>query len=186
MPKLLLVIFIVAFQFSSMAQVSDIISVKKKNGRTIKNFYEGSPILFETKSGDYVEGPIEKIHHDTISVRMYVIQKVPTIFGTYVPDTLNTFFTKVNYLDIRRIKVLHPQRFIRERVPILLMIGGAGYFILNLVNGSYFNQPITDKQNLKKLGIAAGAFGAGFLASKLFPVNTFSRKGQKIVYINLK
>jgi hypothetical protein len=65
------------------------------------------------------------------------------------------------------------------------MIAGAGYAALNLINGSLFNLPVTDKKNLKTLGISAGLFAAGFINNKFFPPNLFSRKKDKIVYISL-
>lgn len=175
-----------ATQISSHAQVSDIISVKKKNGRTIKSFYEDSRILFQTRDGDYIEGPIAKIHHDTVCVRMYTIEKGFSQFGSYVFDTLNTYLINTNYKDIRRISVYKHHGSRREQLGTLMMIGGAGYAALNLINGSFFNLPITDKKNLRTLGISTAVFGAGFLNNKLFAANLYSRRKDKIVYIALK
>lgn len=185
MPKLFLIFFLIAAYLSSFSQVSDIISVKKKNGRTIKSFYEGSPILFQEQDGEYIGGPIEKIHHDSIYIRMYTVQKAPSPFGTYIFDTLNTYLVKTNYKDIRRISVYKGHGSLRQKLGLLMMIGGAGYAALNILNGSFFNLPVTDKKNLKTLGISAAVFGAGFINNKLFAANSFSRKRDKIAYIGL-
>jgi len=182
---LLLILLIAGIPFSSSAQVSDIISVKKKNGRTIKNFYEDSRIAFETKDGEYIEGPIAKIHGDTVYVRMYTVQKVPTLFGTFGFDTLNTYLVNADYKDIRRISVYAHHGAIRQKLGVLMMIAGAGYAVLNLLNGSFFNLPVTDKKNLKTLGISATVFAAGFINNKFLVSSSFSRKKDKIVYAAL-
>jgi hypothetical protein len=84
-----------------------------------------------------------------------------------------------------RIKVFNYRRFVRGKLDKLLMIGGAGYFGLNLINAGHAHQPITSKNNLQNLGIAVGAFGVGWLLKKCFPVNRFSRRGHQIVYIKM-
>ena len=185
MVKLPLAFFLIVMHVSLLAQVSDIISVKKKNGRTIKNFYEGSRIFFQTNDGGYIEGPIEKIHHDTISVRMYTVQKAVTSFGTYAFDTLNTFLVNENYKDIRRIQVYTRRGSVRKKIGLLMMAGGAAYAAVNLLNGSFFDLPITDKKNLRTIGISAGVFVLGFINNKFLLPDLFSRKKDEIVYITL-
>lgn len=180
-----MIVFLVVMYSTSFAQVSDFIAVKKKNGITIKNFYEGINILFQTKDGEYIEGPIEKIRHDTVYVSFYNIQKLPTSLGNYVYDTLNTYTIGTNYKDIRRISVYKKRGQLRRDVGVLMIVAGAGYAILNILNGAFSNQPITDSENLKKLGIAAGLVAVGFINNKFFPPNSFSGKKDKIVYISL-
>jgi hypothetical protein len=65
------------------------------------------------------------------------------------------------------------------------MIGGAGFLALNILNGTLYNQPITDKRNMRSLGIATGAFGLGFLINKLFSSDGFNKKRHHIVYVDL-
>ncbi|HEY2721481.1 MAG TPA: hypothetical protein VGI82_07140 [Chitinophagaceae bacterium] len=185
MLKLLLTFFLIIAGFSSFAQVSDIISVKKKNGRTVKSFYEGVRILYQTKYGDYIEGPIEKIYHDTVFIRMYMVQKGLSQFGSYVFDTLNSYLVKTNYKDIKRVSV-YRRGSNREKLGDLMMIGGAGYAALNLINGSLFSLPITDKKNLRTLGISLSAVAIGFLNNKLFASNPYSRRKDQVIYISLQ
>lgn len=186
MPTLLLLSFLVFVQFSSSAQVSDIISVKKKNGLPLKNFYSGVNILFQTKSGEYVEGPIERINNDSVVVRMFVIQRLPTTLGFYLQDTLKTYLTSTHFKDIARIRIYKHPRFLEQRAGPLLMLGGAGYFLLNIINGSYFKQPLGDAKNVKSLATAAGVFGVGFIIHKLFRPTVFTTRRQKITYISLQ
>jgi hypothetical protein len=184
-PKLVVILFLIAVRYTSLAQVSDFIAVKKKNGITIKNFYEGISILFQAKDGEYIEGPIAKIHHDTVYVSIYNIQKLPTSLGNYVFDTLNTFTIGTNYKDIRRVSVYKKRGKLRRDVGVLMIVAGATYAVLNILNGAFSNLPITDPENLKKLGISAGLVAAGFINNKFFPPNSFSGKKNKIVYISL-
>ena len=65
------------------------------------------------------------------------------------------------------------------------MIGGAGYISLNVINHVISGESLTADDNLKKLGIAAAAFGVGLIIKKYFYVNRFSRKKHKIVYVKL-
>jgi hypothetical protein len=44
---------------------------------------------------------------------------------------------------------------------------------------------VTDRKNVKRISIAAGAFGLGLLFRKLFSSDGFTRKGHRIVYVDL-
>lgn len=167
------------------AQSLDYISLRKKNGRSIKNFYTGSTILFQTTDGNYTEGPIKAIRNDSVYITVYDIRYMPTIYGTFVRDTIATFYPGVLYKEIKRIQIKRRRGFLESRTGPLLMIGGAGYFALNVLNGSIYNQPLTDKRNLRTLSIAAGSFGLGYLIDKLFVSDGFSKKSQRIVYVDL-
>jgi hypothetical protein len=184
-PKLVVIFLLAVIHYTSFAQVSDILAVKKKNGKIVKNFFQGSSILFQTKSGDYIEGPIDKIHGDTVYIRMYDIERMTTSVGNYVYDTVSSFLIATNYHDIKRISVYKGRGSIRQKVGVLMMVAGAGYAVLNILNGAFFNLPITDPENLKKLGISAGLVAVGFINNKFFPPNSFSRKKDKITYVSL-
>ena len=171
--------------YFSFSQPSDLISVHRKNGSIIKTFFAGSAIDFQLKNGAYMSGPIKEIKNDSVFIYSYQLGYLITNLGTTVTDTVERRVIGVNYKDILRIKVFKRTRFIRGNIGKLLMIGGAGYFGLNVINSLYLKEPVGDKSNITRLGIAAGAFGTGFLINKLFYVNRYSRKWHKIVYINL-
>jgi hypothetical protein len=185
MRQLLILIFLSIGFFEASSQISDIISVRKKNGTTIKTFVTGTPILFQTKDKMYIEGTIRNIRNDSIFIMVYDIRTVLTRLGVTVVDTVSRHVAGLHYSDMERIKVYNYRRFVRGKMDKLLMIGGAGYFGLNVVNGAYLQEPITSRQNLQSLGISVGAFGLGWLIKKFFPVNRFSRRKHKIVYIKL-
>ena len=170
---------------SSFSQSLDYISVRKKNGRVVKNFYVGSTILLETNDGGYVQGPINAIRNDSLFVTFYDIRRLPTIFGSFIRDTVSTIFIGLKKDDIKRVQLTNKSGFIQRTGAPLLMLGGASYFTVNVLNGAFFNYPITDSKNLRALGISAGAFGLGYLIRKLFTSDGFSKKSHQIIYVDL-
>ena len=185
MPRLLLLFLLGIPALQASAQVSDIISVRKKNGRTIKSFVAGVPIELHTQNGTFVKGPIKAIRNDSLFVTVYVIRIVPTYMCVTVVDTAAVYLTGMHHRDIKNIRVFRRPRFLRGKIDRLLIIGGAGYFGLNVLNG-LGQGSLTEKENVQRLGIALGAAGLGFVIKKFFPVDRFSRKRHPIVYIPVK
>lgn len=146
----------------------------------------GSPITFETNNGTTVTGPIESIRDDSVFVTIYDRRVFMTNLGVTVVDTVNIYHSGYNYKDIKRVKLYNKKGSIRSKIDKLLITGGVGYFILNVANGAFFNDPITDKKNVRRLGISLGAVGAGILIKKFLGVNDYSRKKHRIVYVSLK
>ncbi|MBK5273037.1 MAG: hypothetical protein JJE22_18715 [Bacteroidia bacterium] len=171
---------------SSQAQSPDFISVKKKNDITLKIYRAGLPITFETQFGATVSGPIEDIRNDSLFVKIYDRRVYMTNLGITKLDTINIYISGFHYKDIKRIRIYEKKRFIRSKIHRLLIYGGAGYFILNIANGAFFDSPLTDKKNLRRLGISLGAIGTGILIRKFFGINNYSRKKHRIVYVNMK
>jgi hypothetical protein len=170
---------------NAAAQSLDYITIRKKNGLSVKSFYAGSPILLQTTGGAYLQGPIKAIRNDSIYITVYDIRSFPTVLGTFTRDTVAVYYPVVHYKEIKRIHINSRRRFLQTTTGPLLMIGGAGFLALNILNGTLYNQPITDKRNMRSLGIATGAFGMGFLINKLFSSDGFNKKRHQIVYVNL-
>lgn len=184
MPRLL-VSFLLFVSTQLFSQGSDLISVRKKNGAVIKTFFPGAPIVFEAKNGSYVDGRIKEIKNDSLFTTIYNTATFMTNLGVTIFDTVSIHVVSVHYKDIESIKVFIRHRFLRGKVDKLLMIGGAGYISLNVINHVISGESLTADDNLKKLGIAAAAFGVGLIIKKYFYVNRFSRKKHKIVYVKL-
>ncbi len=146
-------------------QASDFISVKKRNNRTIKTFFPGLNISFITTFKRPVSGLITDIRHDSIFVKMWDIRVVPTTLGVTMLDTAGSYIIGLHYKDIEKIDVSDRMKLQQVILGPILIIGGAGYIALNLINGAYMKQPVTDSKNLGKLEIAAGAIGAGLLVN---------------------
>src|SRR5215204_6447628 len=132
--KLLLFLSLLFFSNQIFSQSLDYISVRKKNGRVIKNFYSGSTIVLQTVENRYLQGPIHAIRNDSVFVTLYDIRYFPTQFGTYVKDTVSITLAGINKTEIKAIMLQQRKSFFQRTVPSLLMIGGAGYLTLNLLN----------------------------------------------------
>jgi hypothetical protein len=165
----LLNLFIVLFiTGSGFSQASDFISIRKKNNRTVKTYFPGVMIKFQTTYFRMVEGQILKINNDSVFVKEWDIRVVPTSLGVTVVDTAGSFVTVVHYKEIKAV-YWDKRKKIHELLTdgTILMVGGTGYAALNIINGAILKEPITDSKNLRNLGIALGAAGTGFLLKKL-------------------
>ena len=67
----------------------------------------------------------------------------------------------------------------------IFMIGGAGYALLNVINGAYLNQPITDPDNLRSLGIALGVAGGGYILNRIYKKKERTGNKYKIIYVKM-
>ncbi|RYZ60662.1 MAG: hypothetical protein EOO14_06985 [Chitinophagaceae bacterium] len=184
MKPLLLVCFVLVMQMA-FGQSLDYISVRKANGRVLKNVYAGSNVLLQLTDGSYLQGPVKAVRNDSLFVILYDIRYYPTNFGTYVRDTITTSVIGARFQDIKRIHLQQRKGFLKRVSGPLLMIGGGGYIALNVLNGGFYNDSVTSPGNLRKIGTAAGVFGLGFLLHKLFASDGFSKPKHNIVYVDL-
>lgn len=180
---LLIAFVLLSVTVFSQQQASDFIVVKKKNNRTIKTYFPGLPITFEMVNTAWVDGYITAIRNDTVFVKEYDIRSVPTIWGVNTLDTAGSYLVAVYVKDIKRILVdQKTPAFSYITDGTILMIGGIGYGLLNVINGAYLHEPITSKENIKSLGIALGAAGVGFALKK---ITRNARKKQVIEYVRM-
>jgi hypothetical protein len=183
--KPLLLFFFLLFILTASSQSLDYISVRKANGQVVKNYYAGSDVVFQLNDGSYLRGPIQTIRNDSVYVTLYDIRYYPTTWGTYMKDTIATRIVGIRYKEISRIFLNRHRSFFQRMAGPLLMIGGAGYLTVNVLNGAFYHQPITDSKNLQRIGTAAGVFGLGYLFKRLFASDGFSKKNERIVYVDL-
>ena len=186
MFRLLLLTALTLGCFTASSQVSDFISVRKKNGRIIKSFFPGSPIIAETFYGSYLDGWVEAIKNDSVFIKIFDVRYYRAMHGGTITDTVRTYIIPIYHKEIKSIPVFEKRKKIPAKISKLLLIGGAGYFLLNLANGAYLNQSVSDKKNLKSLGISLGSVGAGLLLNRLFKPNNFSEGKHRIVYVKMK
>lgn len=182
-PTLLFFLFFL-FQFAS-AQSLDYISVRKRNGRVVKNFYAGSEMLVQLNDGSYLKGPVKTMQNDSVYITLYDVRYYPTPWGSFVRDTVAISVAGFQSKDIARVFLNRRRGFFQRNAGPLLMIGGAGYFSLNLLNGDLFNRSISRRKRQQKAFYSAGAFGLGYLLNKLFASDGFSKSGDRIVYVDL-
>ena len=187
MHRLYSILFLFFFINSSAQQPSDFILVKKRNGRILQYFLEGSQINYTTIFDKEVTGPIISIRNDSIFVRMYDIRPVVNSFGIQYLDTLGSSMIGNSFKEINRIQVYKRKNFLITKIEQVAIIGGAAYFALNIFNGAYLNDPITSPSNLRRLAISVGAFSIGFLIKKVFRMeNFYNSKKDRIEYVHMK
>jgi hypothetical protein len=150
-----------------LAQASDFISVKKKNNRTVKTFFPGLPISFETFDKRQVSGLITAIRNDSIFVKQWDVRPMLNSLGIPVTDTLGAYLNGFHYKELNKVSVSDRMKLQQLTPGRILIIGGTGYALLNVINGAYLHESVTSKKNLTSLGIAAGAVGAGLLINYL-------------------
>jgi hypothetical protein len=183
----LLFLILSLFLFSSLtySQSLDFISVKKKNGITVKHFMAGIPILYKTKNGKEVQGIIQQIKRDSIWVLSYNIQIVPTQLGVTMVDTTSAYVNKIFYKDIGSIYISKKGKYFPSLASKAMMVGSSGYIALNVINHLLDGDSPTEKKNLKRISTAVGIGAIGFLLHKIFDASGFSRKRHKIVYVHM-
>jgi hypothetical protein len=185
MARLLLIFFVLSFPVYSFAQ-SDYLLVKKRSGRTVKSFIVGSPIVYQTVWGNLVNGPIISIRNDTVSVRVYDIRPIANPFGLLYYDTVGSNVVSNHYRDIQRIRIYVRRTFLGEKMEQIMLLGGAGYAAINILNGAYFGKSFTESKNLRRLAIPLAAFATGLILRKVIRVeNYFSTKRHRIIYVRL-
>ena len=171
---------------SCFGQLSDMLSVQKKNGKNIKTFVRGSAIKFYTTDGSYVDGDIEMIRDDSLFITSYDIRAIPNRWGVNSIDTLATYHAAYGFNEIGSVRISDRTKLSAISLDKLLMDAGAGYFILNLVNSDYLKEPFGSSKNIATLAISAGVFGTGLFLHTVKKDRRFSGRRHKIVYIPVR
>ena len=180
--KYILAMVLISSHLGLCAQLSDIITVKKK-GRVVKNFGAGSKIHFTTINYEDIDGYISLVRDDSVFIKQYNIRMVPTQQGFNYIDTVAVYQSGYRYTDISSIQLYNRRGFLDGKLSTILMIGGAGYLLLNAVNRDHkFSEP----SNLRTMAISAGVFGVGLLLNKTVRDSRFTGPKHRIEYIRLR
>lgn len=185
MRSFLLSSLLLLFSAASFSQVSDFVTVKKKNNRTYTTYFPGSFIACETVFGYHINGWVEAVRNDSIFVKQYSIQMTPTQFGVGRIDTLGSYIVKIHYQDIDVVDIPRKASFGYVKNGSIFIVGGLGYAALNLVNGKYLKESITTEHNLRSLGIALGVAGTGYLLNRLHLSNNRNGKKYRVEYVHM-
>ncbi len=158
-----LIIGIFSF-FSNVAQSSDLL-ILKKNGHTLKTFFPGDEIIFNT-STRYYDAFIQRINHDSIFLIQYDVKQVPTSLGIYILDTLGKYPFAVNYKEIIGFGRFSGKKFDWAGSGgallgggVLLTTVGLGTWIFTKPNTQYYASPYL-------VGGAALLAAIGYLLAK--------------------
>jgi hypothetical protein len=187
MKSCLLFILLLSFTQYTFSQQSDFIVLKKRNNRTVKTYYPGAFISASTYNGFNINGFIKDIRNDSLIILQEERRLMATDFGSVV-DTFS-YTIGIDYREIERFNYTSQYTWGRKRgftqivLPKLMMIGGAGFIALELINTAYRNDSLTDSKKLLSLGIAAGVAAAGYTISRLQNRNNKAGKKYKVVYV---
>ena len=183
MSRLFFLMIFIATSTSTFSQASDFIRVKKRNNRILKTYFPGSMIVCQTVYGNYVSGLVTAVRDDSVFVKEYDIRANPNMWGVSSVDTMASYIAGIPYPDIKMIDLQKKQSWGFVKNGSLLMIGGIGYAVLNVINGKYLNESITGPENRKSLGIALGVAGVGYLMNR---VNKLTKKRYIIEYVRMQ
>lgn len=147
---------------TASSQGTDIMVLKKRNGRTMKTFVRGSSIQFIDISGHKVSGTLFRIAKDSLYLLNYDIRSAYTMWGTMVQDTVSANLTRYHFRELTHI-AKPPRSFEFVRNGTLFMLGGTSYAVLHTVNGAIKKEPL----NVQDLAISGGIAVTGFLMMKL-------------------
>jgi hypothetical protein len=170
---------------SCFSQASDFISVRKKNNRTLKTYFPGSAISCKTVTGNFMEGIIREVRNDSLFIQAFDVRSVPNMWGVFSVDTLGSYYIPLHYRDIEQVFFDKRNSFGFVKNGSLFMIGGIGYAALNLINGKYLDQPITEPENVKSLGIALGVAGTGYVLNRVRKHRERNGRRYQILYVRM-
>lgn len=189
MHRLLLPTLLLAFAFTAFAQPSDYIVLKKKNNRTLKTYFPGTFISAATYTGFTLNGIIQQIKNDSVFILQQEVRQVPTQFGVPVLDTIE-YTIRLHYEEIRAFSyaVTRPGRSYRRKgglIQNLMIIGGTGFIVLELVNSLYRKESLSEDNKLAAMAIAAGVVATGLLWKAIQSRSTGPKAKYKVIYVKM-
>ncbi|MHA4842999.1 hypothetical protein ACX0G7_02490 [Flavitalea antarctica] len=175
----LLLSVICFLMIAELKSQDDFIVLKKKNNRTLKTYGQGSYLSAKTNTGFQLNGFITAIRNDSIFIRQQETRLVATDFGQKIDTLFYTFgFDHRNitefYFHNEYGTNMSKRGFAQTTLPILMIAGGTGYIVLELVNTVYRKESLNEGNKLVSLGIAAAVAGTGIL------LTTMNRQKDKV------
>ncbi len=154
----------------------DILLLKKGN-KTVQKYYAGNSIRFYTTEGQDISGMIDCIKNDSIFLTQQTIRRIQTPEGGIRFDTSQKYKLMFSIANIGSFPAGKQKGKNIITDGSLLILGGAGYLVVNLVNTTRQGDPPFGKENLPKVLTATGAVVLGFLLKKVWPSrNTIGKK----------
>lgn len=183
------ILLLISFPFVAFAQPSDYIVLKKKNNRTLKTYFPGTFISAATYTGFNLNGIIKEIKNDSVFIEQQEVRQVPTQFGVPALDTV-IYTIRLHYQEIRVFfYTSNKPGATRSRggglLQNIMIAGGAGFIVLELVNTAYRGESLSDGNKLTLLAIAAGVAATGFFWKQLQNKNSRDGKKYKVVYVSM-
>lgn len=152
----------------------------KKNHKTIGTYYAGSNISFTNEQGSYIEALITQIKNDTLFLRQFVIQQIPTNLGVYVLDTVASYRYQYHYNQIKAIGRTG-RKFNLSGSAATLVGGGILLTVASAI--VYFADREKFSPELMLGGVALG--GIGYLMAKLGGKGMVIGKRYSLIYVSV-
>lgn len=152
----------------------------KKHNTTIGSYHIDDNIAFTNPDGAYIEAKITDIKNDSLFLRQFIIQQVPTNLGVYVLDTVGSYRYAYRYDQIKAIGRTGP-KFNLSGSAASLMGGG---MLLAVASGVVYLAD-RDKFSPPLLFASLGAVGVGYLLAKVGGKGMVLGKKYKLVYIEV-
>jgi len=181
--KIFTFLILLLLSFVSFSQTSDFL-VLKKGDRTIQTFFPGSHLNFQLDNGQWLEGPIIKIIHDSIFIEQQKEQGYLTIWGTPAYQLLNLGVLKFHFKEIVALPYKEKHVSIIDN-GILFQAAGSAYIFLNIANSIIQSDPFFTAQNLTNVGIAAGVLLFGKILQWSHPSQITIGKKYQLQIIHL-
>jgi hypothetical protein len=177
MKKIVLYTIYLFVGLNAFCQSGDFILLKKRN-ITQASYFAGSNIQFTTTTGAFIDAEIASIKNDSLLLKQYDIRQIPTNLGVYVLDTVQTYYLKFNYNQIKAIGK-KGRKFSWTASGASLFGGGA---LLTLANGIVY---LVDNKNFSPNLLAASVVlgGIGYLLLKNGNKGMVIGKKYSLVYI---
>lgn len=169
---------------SVIAQPSDFI-VLKKDQRTIKTYFAGSNIGFETERG-YYAGQITSIKKDSLFINQYDIRQIPTPLGIYVLDTVATYRLAFNYREILGVEKQKKRGFNWASSGGSLLGGGILITAVGLGSWVFTKAGSVSRANPGLVIGGAALAGAGYLLLRSNNAGYTIGKKYQLQYISVK
>ena len=177
--KLSLYIIFIFLAQQLFSQSADFILFKKKN-RTIGSYYTGNNIAFTNQDGNYIEAKITEIKHDTLFLRQFIVQQVPTNFGVYILDTVGSYRYQYHYNQIKAIGRTG-RKFNTSASGAALFGGGV---VLAIASAVVY---VADRNKFSPqlLTASVGLGGIGYLMTKFGGKGMIIGKKYSLVYVDV-
>lgn len=142
-------LFSIAFGQAS-AQGGSLLALKDK-GVVVKSYTEGSYILVQLSTQQWITGHVDWIRNDSIQIKQFTLQTVTTAFGTLSQDTLKLGRLAFHKSDIKALPKPNGGFNSVFTNGALFKAGGVLYVGLNVANSLYRKDPVFESKNIPHL-----------------------------------
>lgn len=153
----------------------------------MKSYFPGSYISATTYSGFQLNGFIKDIRNDSVFLEQQEVFQVGTPYGVPRLDTIvhviRLHYTEINQFYFSKGGGRPRKGFTEVTLPRLMIIGGVGFIVLELVNTAYRGESISDHNKIPSLAIAAGIAAAGLIWQQVQKQKTKAGGKFTVVYV---